>query len=89
MQYLTFETQSLQQKNLAWFPRMRTLSLAVDAEGESEQNDVKLLQEKLDNTTREVQALSTQLKELREQVEICLLSCNLFSSCLLFFTNML
>ena len=47
---------------------MRTLSLAVDVEGESEQNDVKILQEKLDNTTKQVQALSTQLKELREQV---------------------
>ena len=58
----------LQQNNLEWFPRMRTLSLAVDAEGESEQNDVKILQEKLDNTTKQVQALSTQLKELREQV---------------------
>ena len=47
---------------------MRTLSLAVDAEGESEQNDMKILQEKLDNTTKQVQALSVQLKELREQV---------------------
>ncbi len=48
---------------------MRTLSLAVDAEGESEQNDVKILHEKLDITTKQVQALSTQLKELREQVQ--------------------
>jgi uncharacterized membrane protein len=48
---------------------MRTLSLVVDAEGESEQNDVKILHEKLDNTTKQVQALSTQLKELREQVQ--------------------
>ena len=47
---------------------MRTLSLAVEAEGESEQNDMKILQEKLDNTTKQVQALSIQLKELREQV---------------------
>lgn len=47
---------------------MRTLSLAVDADGESEQNDVKNLQEKLDDTTKQVMALSTQLKELREQV---------------------
>lgn len=58
----------LQQRNLEWFPRMRTLSLAVEAEGESEQNDMKVLQEKLDNTTKQVQALSVQLKELREQV---------------------
>ena len=48
---------------------MRTLSLrAVDAEGESEQNEMKILHEKLHDTTRQVQALSTQLKELREQV---------------------
>ncbi|CAB4017715.1 inositol 1,4,5-trisphosphate receptor-like, partial [Paramuricea clavata] len=58
----------IKQRNLEWFPRMRTLSLAVDADGESEQNDVKILHEKLDNTTKQVQALSTQLKELREQM---------------------
>lgn len=58
----------IKQRKLEWFPRMRTMSLAVDAEGESEQNEAKLLQEKLDNTTRQVQALSTQLKELREQM---------------------
>lgn len=57
---------------------MRTMSLAVDAEGESEQNEVKMLQEKLDNTTRQVQALSAQLKELREQVSFPVFINNFF-----------
>lgn len=47
---------------------MRAMSLAVD-EGESEQNEMRNLQEKLESTTRLVFTLSQQLNELKEQVK--------------------
>lgn len=43
------------------------MSLAMD-EGESEQNEMRNLQEKLESTTRLVYTLSQQLNELKEQV---------------------
>lgn len=46
---------------------MRAMSLAID-EGESEQNEMRSLQEKLESTTRLVFTLSQQLSELKEQV---------------------
>ena len=46
---------------------MRAMSLAMD-EGESEQNEMRNLQEKLESTTRLVYTLSQQLNELKEQV---------------------
>lgn len=46
---------------------MRAMSLAID-EGESEQNEMRNLQEKLESTTRLVFTLSQQLNELKEQV---------------------
>ena len=46
---------------------MRAMSLAMD-EGESEQNEMRNLQEKLESTTRLVFTLSQQLTELKEQV---------------------
>ena len=46
---------------------MRAMSLAMD-EGESEQNEMRSLQEKLESTTRLVFTLSQQLSELKEQV---------------------
>lgn len=48
---------------------MRAMSLAID-EGESEQSEMKNLQEKLESTTRLVFTLSTQLAELKEQVRL-------------------
>ncbi|KAM7433039.1 Inositol 1 [Porites harrisoni] len=53
--------------DLEWFPRMRAMSLAMD-EGESEQNEMRNLQEKLESTTRLVYTLSQQLNELKEQM---------------------
>ena len=47
---------------------MRAMSLAMD-EGESEQNEMRNLQEKLESTTRLVFTLSQQLNELKEQVK--------------------
>ena len=48
---------------------MRAMSLAID-EGESEQNEMRSLQEKLESTTRLVFTLSQQLLELKEQVRL-------------------
>ncbi|KAL0167898.1 hypothetical protein M9458_036120, partial [Cirrhinus mrigala] len=54
------------EKNLDWFPRMRAMSL-VSSEGESEQNEIRSLQERLDTTVNLVAQLSAQLSELKEQ----------------------
>lgn len=50
-----------------WFPRMCAMSL-VSNEGDSEQNEIRMLQEKLDSTETLVTQLSGQLSELKEQV---------------------
>uniref|UniRef100_A0A3Q3WWS6 Inositol 1,4,5-trisphosphate receptor n=1 Tax=Mola mola TaxID=94237 RepID=A0A3Q3WWS6_MOLML len=55
------------EKNLEWFPRMRAMSL-VSSEGDNEQNELRSLQEKLDNTITLVAQLSGQLAELKEQM---------------------
>lgn len=55
---------------MEWFPRMRAMSL-VSNEGEGEQNEMRCLQEKLDDTVTLVAQLSAQLSELKEQVEFC------------------
>lgn len=57
-----------QEKNLEWFPRMRAMSL-VSSEGDGEQNEMRCLQEKLNDTVTLVAQLSGQLSELKEQVE--------------------
>lgn len=46
---------------------MRAMSL-VSSEGDNEQNELRSLQEKLDNTITLVAQLSGQLAELKEQV---------------------
>lgn len=52
-----------------WFPRMRAMSL-VSNEGDSEQNEIRNLQEKLELTMSLVKQLSGQLAELKEQVSV-------------------
>uniref|UniRef100_A0A3B4CNT8 Inositol 1,4,5-trisphosphate receptor n=1 Tax=Pygocentrus nattereri TaxID=42514 RepID=A0A3B4CNT8_PYGNA len=63
----SYVAQMIKEKNLDWFPRMRAMSL-VSSEGESEQNEMRSLQEKLDTTVTLVSQLSAQLAELKEQV---------------------
>ncbi|GAA6101705.1 inositol 1,4,5-trisphosphate receptor type 2 isoform X2 [Tachysurus ichikawai] len=63
----SYVAQMIKEKNLDWFPRMRAMSL-VSSEGESEQNEMRLLQEKLDTTVTLVALLSAQLAELKEQM---------------------
>lgn len=57
----------VQEKNLDWFPRMRAMSL-VSNEGDSEQNEIRNLHERLESTMSLVKQLSSQLAELKEQV---------------------
>uniref|UniRef100_A0A7N8YJQ7 Inositol 1,4,5-trisphosphate receptor n=1 Tax=Mastacembelus armatus TaxID=205130 RepID=A0A7N8YJQ7_9TELE len=64
----SYVAQMIAEKNLEWFPRMRAMSL-VSSEGDNEQNEMRSLQEKLDNTVTLVAQLSGQLAELKEQVE--------------------
>ncbi|XP_078369527.1 inositol 1,4,5-trisphosphate receptor-like isoform X2 [Oculina patagonica] len=63
----SYVSQMVKEHDLEWFPRMRAMSLAID-EGESEQNEMRSLQEKLESTTRLVFTLSQQLAELKEQM---------------------
>ncbi|KAL3203757.1 hypothetical protein MRX96_053189 [Rhipicephalus microplus] len=55
------------EKNLEWFPRMRAMSLAAD-EADGEQNEMRTLQNQLEDTQRLVTTLSRQLAELRDQM---------------------
>ncbi|XP_042563423.1 inositol 1,4,5-trisphosphate receptor type 2 isoform X3 [Clupea harengus] len=63
----SYVAKMIKEKNLDWFPRMRAMSL-VSSEGESEQNELRSLQEKLDGTMVLVIQLSGQLSELKEQM---------------------
>uniref|UniRef100_A0A669F4V7 Inositol 1,4,5-trisphosphate receptor n=1 Tax=Oreochromis niloticus TaxID=8128 RepID=A0A669F4V7_ORENI len=64
----SYVNKMIAEKNLDWFPRMRAMSL-VSSEGDNEQNEMRSLQEKLENTANLVAQLSGQLAELKEQVE--------------------
>uniref|UniRef100_G3SWQ2 Ion transport domain-containing protein n=3 Tax=Loxodonta africana TaxID=9785 RepID=G3SWQ2_LOXAF len=63
----SYVAQMIVEKNLDWFPRMRAMSL-VSNEGDSEQNEIRNLQEKLESTMSLVKQLSGQLAELKEQM---------------------
>ncbi|KAM6383234.1 LOW QUALITY PROTEIN: inositol 1,4,5-trisphosphate-gated calcium channel ITPR2 [Alca torda] len=63
----SYVAQMIVEKNLDWFPRMRAMSL-VSNEGDSEQNEIRNLQERLESTMSLVKQLSTQLAELKEQM---------------------
>ncbi|PNI98693.1 ITPR2 isoform 6 [Pan troglodytes] len=63
----SYVAQMIVEKNLDWFPRMRAMSL-VSNEGDSEQNEIRSLQEKLESTMSLVKQLSGQLAELKEQM---------------------
>uniref|UniRef100_A0A669F8S1 Inositol 1,4,5-trisphosphate receptor n=1 Tax=Oreochromis niloticus TaxID=8128 RepID=A0A669F8S1_ORENI len=63
----SYVNKMIAEKNLDWFPRMRAMSL-VSSEGDNEQNEMRSLQEKLENTANLVAQLSGQLAELKEQM---------------------
>uniref|UniRef100_I3LXF6 Inositol 1,4,5-trisphosphate receptor n=1 Tax=Ictidomys tridecemlineatus TaxID=43179 RepID=I3LXF6_ICTTR len=63
----SYVAQMIKNKNLDWFPRMRAMSL-VSNEGEGEQNEIRILQDKLTSTMKLVSHLTAQLNELKEQM---------------------
>uniref|UniRef100_A0A670IY81 Inositol 1,4,5-trisphosphate receptor n=1 Tax=Podarcis muralis TaxID=64176 RepID=A0A670IY81_PODMU len=63
----SYVAQMIVEKNLDWFPRMRAMSL-VSNEGDSEQNEIRNLHERLESTMSLVKQLSSQLAELKEQM---------------------
>ncbi|XP_035763053.1 inositol 1,4,5-trisphosphate receptor type 2 [Neolamprologus brichardi] len=63
----SYVNKMIAEKNLDWFPRMRAMSL-VSSEGDNEQNEMRSLQEKMENTANLVAQLSGQLAELKEQM---------------------
>ncbi|XP_069880061.1 inositol 1,4,5-trisphosphate-gated calcium channel ITPR3 isoform X1 [Dipodomys merriami] len=63
----SYVAQMIKNKNLDWFPRMRAMSL-VSNEGEGEQNEIRILQDKLSSTMKLVSHLTAQLNELKEQM---------------------
>ncbi|KAK2507097.1 hypothetical protein MC885_000724 [Smutsia gigantea] len=63
----SYVAQMIKNKNLDWFPRMRAMSL-VSNEGDGEQNEIRILQDKLNSTMKLVSHLTAQLNELKEQM---------------------
>uniref|UniRef100_A0A8C5BDS4 Inositol 1,4,5-trisphosphate receptor n=1 Tax=Gadus morhua TaxID=8049 RepID=A0A8C5BDS4_GADMO len=57
----------IKNKNLDWFPRMQAMSLVV-SDGDGEQNEMRMLQDKLGSTAKVVTTLTSQLNELKEQM---------------------
>ncbi|XP_029011065.1 inositol 1,4,5-trisphosphate receptor type 3 isoform X2 [Betta splendens] len=57
----------IKNNNLDWFPRMQAMSLVV-TDGDGEQNEMRMLQDKLASTMKVVTTLTSQLTELKEQM---------------------
>uniref|UniRef100_A0A3B3ZTN0 Inositol 1,4,5-trisphosphate receptor n=1 Tax=Periophthalmus magnuspinnatus TaxID=409849 RepID=A0A3B3ZTN0_9GOBI len=63
----SYVAHMIKNNNLDWFPRMQAMSLVVtDADGE--QNEMRMLQDKLASTMKVVTTLTGQLNELKEQM---------------------
>ncbi|XP_070766937.1 inositol 1,4,5-trisphosphate-gated calcium channel ITPR3 [Enoplosus armatus] len=63
----SYVAHMIKNNNLDWFPRMQAMSLVV-TEGDGEQNEMRMLQDKLASTMKVVTTLTTQLMELKEQM---------------------
>ncbi|XP_041654917.1 inositol 1,4,5-trisphosphate receptor type 3 [Cheilinus undulatus] len=63
----SYVAQMIKNNNLDWFPRMQAMSLVV-TDGDGEQNEMRMLQDKLASTMKVVTTLTTQLTELKEQM---------------------
>uniref|UniRef100_A0A3Q2C736 Ion transport domain-containing protein n=1 Tax=Cyprinodon variegatus TaxID=28743 RepID=A0A3Q2C736_CYPVA len=63
----SYVAHMIKEKNLEWFPRMQAMSLVV-TDGDGEQNEMRMLQDKLGATMKVVTTLTGQLNELKEQV---------------------
>ncbi|XP_053174093.1 inositol 1,4,5-trisphosphate receptor type 3 [Scomber japonicus] len=63
----SYVAHMIKNNNLDWFPRMQAMSLVV-TDGDGEQNEMRMLQDKLSSTMRVVTTLTSQLNELKEQM---------------------
>uniref|UniRef100_A0A3Q3D6J7 Ion transport domain-containing protein n=1 Tax=Hippocampus comes TaxID=109280 RepID=A0A3Q3D6J7_HIPCM len=63
----SYVAMMIKNNNLDWFPRMQAMSLVV-TDGDGEQNEMRMLQDKLASTMKVVMTLTMQLTELKEQV---------------------
>uniref|UniRef100_A0A8D3BR29 Inositol 1,4,5-trisphosphate receptor n=1 Tax=Scophthalmus maximus TaxID=52904 RepID=A0A8D3BR29_SCOMX len=63
----SYVAHMIKNNNLDWFPRMQAMSLVV-TDGDGEQNEMRMLQDKLSATMKVVITLTTQLTELKEQM---------------------
>uniref|UniRef100_A0A7N9AK99 Inositol 1,4,5-trisphosphate receptor n=1 Tax=Mastacembelus armatus TaxID=205130 RepID=A0A7N9AK99_9TELE len=63
----SYVAHMIKNNNLDWFPRMQAMSLVV-TDGDGEQNEMRMLQDKLAATMKVVTTLSAQLTELKEQL---------------------
>uniref|UniRef100_A0AAY4DE77 Inositol 1,4,5-trisphosphate receptor n=1 Tax=Denticeps clupeoides TaxID=299321 RepID=A0AAY4DE77_9TELE len=63
----SYVAHMIKNKNLDWFPRMQAMSLVV-TDGDGEQNEMRILQDRLSSTMKVVIQLTGQLNELKEQV---------------------
>ncbi|XP_035999107.1 inositol 1,4,5-trisphosphate receptor type 3 isoform X2 [Fundulus heteroclitus] len=63
----SYVAHMIKNNNLDWFPRMQAMSLVV-TDGDGEQNEMRMLQDKLGSTMKVVITLTGQLNELKEQM---------------------
>ncbi|XP_029911176.1 inositol 1,4,5-trisphosphate-gated calcium channel ITPR3 isoform X2 [Myripristis murdjan] len=63
----SYVAHMVKNNNLDWFPRMQAMSLVV-TDGDGEQNEMRMLQDKLSSTMKVVTTLTSQLTELKEQM---------------------
>ncbi|XP_071314903.1 inositol 1,4,5-trisphosphate-gated calcium channel ITPR3 isoform X1 [Trachinotus anak] len=63
----SYVAHMIKNNNLDWFPRMQAMSLVV-TDGDGEQNEMRMLQDKLAATMKVVTTLTSQLTELKEQM---------------------
>uniref|UniRef100_A0AAY4CD72 Inositol 1,4,5-trisphosphate receptor n=1 Tax=Denticeps clupeoides TaxID=299321 RepID=A0AAY4CD72_9TELE len=63
----SYVAHMIKNKNLDWFPRMQAMSLVV-TDGDGEQNEMRILQDRLSSTMKVVIQLTGQLNELKEQM---------------------
>ncbi|XP_040008243.1 inositol 1,4,5-trisphosphate receptor type 3 isoform X4 [Xiphias gladius] len=63
----SYVAHMIKNNNLDWFPRMQAMSLVV-TDGDGEQNEMRMLQDKLVATMKVVTTLTIQLTELKEQM---------------------
>ncbi|XP_029994302.1 inositol 1,4,5-trisphosphate-gated calcium channel ITPR3 isoform X2 [Sphaeramia orbicularis] len=63
----SYVAHMIKNNNLDWFPRMQAMSLVV-TDGDGEQNEMRMLQDKLTSTMKVVTTLTGQLTELKEQM---------------------